>query len=331
MNRLKLDGEISQDISRAVALLREGELVAIPTETVYGLAADASNEQAVGKVFSAKRRPLSHPLIVHVGEPGQLSEWATDIPALAWQLAEQFWPGPLTLILKKSPMAPAIITGGQDTIALRIPGHPVALAILKEFGGALAAPSANRYGRISPTAASHVFGQFGDDVMAVVDGGLCPVGIESSIVDLSTEEPRILRPGLLDGELVKAGVAPYRQDGESQGPRVSGSDLRHYAPVKPASLCPPKELKTRIEQQSGGKIQVWSLTPNRYGLQHVDWVVMPVDPAFYARELYLRLHDFENSDNDLLIIEQPPVTSLWRGINNRLQRATRLTTEESTA
>jgi len=322
MNRLELDGELSQDISRAVALLRRGELVAIPTETVYGLAADASSEQAIANVFRAKQRPLTHPLIVHLGDSRQMADWAVDIPALAYELAEQFWPGPLTLILKKSAMAPAIVTAGQDTIALRIPGHPVALDILREFGGALAAPSANKYGRISPTAASHVMAQFDNEIAAVVDGGLCPVGIESSIVDLSTDQPRILRPGLLDKELIKNGIAAYGQANEGNQPRVSGSDLRHYAPTKPASLCPPKELKQRIEQQSTGRVQVWSLTPNRYDLQNVDWVVMPVDPVFYARELYLRLHDFEQSDNELLIIEQPPLTTIWRGINNRLQRAT---------
>lgn len=322
MNRLDLDGELSQDIAQAVALLQRGELVAIPTETVYGLAADASNEQAISKVFTAKQRPLTHPLIVHLANSQQMADWAVNIPELAWQLAEEFWPGPLTLILNKSAMAPAIVTGGQDTIALRIPGHPVALDILQAFGGALAAPSANQYGRISPTSASHVVTQFGNEIAAVVDGGLCPIGIESSIVDLSSGQARILRPGLLDKELTKFGIAAYGQSSDSNEPRVSGSDIRHYAPSKPASLCPPQELKQRIEQQPADRIQVWSLTPNRFDLEHVDWVVMPVDPAFYARELYLRLHDFEQSENDMLIIEQPPVTVLWQGINNRLQRAT---------
>ncbi|WP_088329096.1 L-threonylcarbamoyladenylate synthase [Lacimicrobium sp. SS2-24] len=322
MKRLELDGEKREDIRQAASLLRDGELVAIPTETVYGLAADASNEQALARLFSAKQRPLSHPLIVHIGDIAQLRDWAQDITPIAYELAEQFWPGPLTMILKKSPSAPALVTGGQSTVGIRMPGHPVALEILKEFGGALAAPSANKYGRISPTAVAHVLGQFDNEIAAVVDGGLCPVGIESSIVDLSTAAPRILRPGLLDGELVGFGVAPYGQTDEGDTPRVSGSDSRHYAPAKPASLCSPKELKQTIEQHAQGRIQVWSLTPNRYDLAHVDWVVMPLDPVFYARELYLRLHDFERSENDLLIIEQPPVTSVWKGINNRLQRAT---------
>jgi len=187
-------------LARAVALLRAGELVALPTETVYGLGADAANPAAVAKIFAAKGRPADHPLIVHLPGSAWLDRWAADIPQAAWDLAEMFWPGPLTLILKKQPWVPEAVTGGQDTVGLRVPGHPLALELLKAFAdagtpGGIAAPSANRFGRVSPTRAAHVAEELGGQVPLILDGGPCQVGIESTILDLSRGQPELLRPG----------------------------------------------------------------------------------------------------------------------------------------
>jgi L-threonylcarbamoyladenylate synthase len=182
-------------IQQAAQLLRKGRLVAVPTETVYGLGADATNPEAIKKIFAAKGRPADHPLIVHIPDASYLNAWAVDIPDSALILAERFWPGPLTLVLKKQPDVPLEVTGGQETIALRVPNHPVALNLLKVFGGGIAAPSANRFCRISPTQASHVAEELGDKVDLILDGGACQVGLESTIVDLSSGNPKLLRPG----------------------------------------------------------------------------------------------------------------------------------------
>jgi L-threonylcarbamoyladenylate synthase len=233
------------DIDRAVALLQAGELVAFPTETVYGLGADAANPLAVARIFAAKQRPADHPLIVHLAGAGCLDRWARDIPALAWELAEAFWPGPLTLILKRAHGVPTAVTGGQDSIGVRVPAHPVALALLRayaEAGGGrggmcgLAAPSANRFGRISPTEARHVRDELGDSVPLVLDGGRCLVGIESTIVDLTcadTQPPRLLRPGRVTPEQIAAVIGMLPADGDAgderrraAGVRIAGRPLR---------------------------------------------------------------------------------------------------------
>ncbi|MGB7502317.1 MAG: L-threonylcarbamoyladenylate synthase, partial [Azonexus sp.] len=192
---------MTPDFDRAVELLRAGELVAFPTETVYGLGADASNPAAVAKIFAAKGRPADHPLIVHLAGHDAVDHWAEQVPAVAWELMETFWPGPLTLILKKQAWVPSTVTGGQDTVGLRVPGHPVALELLRRFAAVagehagIAAPSANRFGRISPTTAAHVQEELGDRISLTLDGGPCTVGIESTIVDCSGGEPVVLRPG----------------------------------------------------------------------------------------------------------------------------------------
>ena len=197
------------DLDRAVELLKAGELVGIPTETVYGLGADAANPAAVAKIFAAKGRPADHPLIVHIPGASHLERWAVDIPDLAYELAEDFWPGPLTLILRRAPGVPDAVTGGQDTVGLRVPGHPVALDLLRAFAaaggsGGIAAPSANRFGRISPTTADHVREELGDAVALVLDGGACAVGIESTIIDLSSGKPMLLRPGHITPAAIEA-------------------------------------------------------------------------------------------------------------------------------
>jgi L-threonylcarbamoyladenylate synthase len=215
--------DVAPDIERAVALLRAGELVAFPTETVYGLGADAANPAAVAKIFAAKGRPQDHPLIVHLDGAAQLDAWARDIPAYAFELAEAFWPGPLTLILKRQPGVPDAVTGGQDTVGLRVPGHPLALELLRAFGGGLAAPSANRFGRISPTTARHVREELGEAVAMVLDGGPCQVGIESTILDCTGGAPRILRPGMVGAPALGRVLGRMPGYGAAGGPRVSGS------------------------------------------------------------------------------------------------------------
>ena len=225
------------DLARAVRLLREGKLVAFPTETVYGLGADAANPEALAKIFAAKGRPADHPLIVHLPDAGHLDRWARDVPEAARRLAAAFWPGPLTLILRKAPGVPELVTGGQDTVGVRIPGHPLALQLLRAFGAGIAAPSANRFGRISPTTAQHVRDELGDRVALVLDGGACQVGIESTILDLSATAPRILRPGRVSPSALASVLGAWPVTGAAaDGPRVSGSLEAHYAPTTPLEL-----------------------------------------------------------------------------------------------
>ena len=238
------------DIPRAVALLRQGELVALPTETVYGLGADALNPAAVAKIFAAKGRPSDHPLIVHLADAEQIVDWARDIPREAIALARAFWPGPLTLILKKEEGVPDIVTGGQDTVGLRVPNHPVALELLRAFGGGVAAPSANRFGRISPTTAEHVRQELGERVPLILEGGACQVGLESTILDLSRDVPVILRPGAIGVDDIARviGRRPRLRGEEQQpdaAPRVSGALAAHYAPRTPLELVASAELPAR--------------------------------------------------------------------------------------
>jgi len=227
---------LKEEMTKAVDILRAGGLVAIPTETVYGLGADARNPSAVQKIFQAKQRPSDHPLIVHIGEIAQLHEWAVDISPEAWLLAKTFWPGPLTLILKKAPEVSELVTGQQTTIGLRMPNHPVALTVLKEFGGGIAAPSANRFGRISPTTAEAVQEELGDAVDLILEGGQCAVGVESTIVDVSGEQIAILRPGMITAEQIVAVLKQPVLTTPKNAPRVSGSMESHYAPLTPTKL-----------------------------------------------------------------------------------------------
>ncbi|AVP98241.1 threonylcarbamoyl-AMP synthase [Ahniella affigens] len=222
-------------ITEAVAALRRGEVIGLPTETVYGLAGDARNPEALQRIFATKGRPADHPLIVHLADAKQLSDWAIDVPVAALQLAQAFWPGPMTLILKRQANVSDLVTGGQDTVGLRVPSHPWAQAVLQAFGGGLAAPSANRFGHVSPTTAQHVRDEFGEAVPVVLDAGPCQVGIESTIIDLSTGFARILRPGLITAEQIEAVLhaspeAPGARQTSADTPRVSGSLASHYAP-----------------------------------------------------------------------------------------------------
>jgi len=316
--------ESAADVKRAAELLRRGELVAFPTETVYGLGADAVNPAAVAKIFAAKGRPADHPLIVHLPGHDHLERWARDVTGTAFELAEAFWPGPLTLILKRQPTVPDAVTGGQDTVGLRVPGHPLALELLRAFDGGVAAPSANRFGRISPTTAAHVRADLGDRVALVLDGGPCAVGIESTILDLSGARPTILRPGMIGAEAIAQvlGDMPASGAGEN-APRVSGSLSAHYAPRTPLQLVPGDGLPIALRNAiaAGEKVAVLScLEPP---LQHdlVVWRRAPADAAGFAHDLYLNLRELDAAGCASIIVQRPPLTASWRAITDRLERA----------
>lgn len=324
------------DYARAVALLQAGELVAFPTETVYGLGADAANPEAVAKIFAAKGRPADHPLIVHLAGAGYLDRWALDIPQDAWDLAEAFWPGPLTLILKRAPQVPYAVTGGQETVGLRVPSHPVALELLRAYalaGGGrqgmsgIAAPSANRFGRISPTDAAHVRDELGEAVALILDGGRCPVGIESTIIDLSRGDapPRLLRPGHVTPEQIASviGVMPElpQQQRQDSAPRVSGSLDAHYAPVTPMRRVPGARLAAFIgeRQQAGqrcGLLAYGHQLPATASLRR-----LPDQAQGYARGFYAALRELDQGDCDLIVVEDIPATPDWAAVADRLRRA----------
>ena len=308
-----------EDLARAVELLERGELVALPTETVYGLAANAANPEAVRRIFTAKGRPADHPLIVHLPGIEVLDDWALDIPESARKLAETFWPGPLTLILQKADSVADIITGGQDTVGLRVPGHPVALRLLQRFGKGIAAPSANRFGHISPTSAEHVIGEFEheDTVAAVINGGPCEVGVESTIVDCTGPVPRILRPGMIDIEQLTdvLGSAP-EMAGEQEGPRASGRLASHYAPNTGLELV---DAETLARPDANAVVLALVSTPDPGGF--MAWKSLPGDPVSYARGLYAALRELDELGAERILVQQPPRTALWAAVRDRLERA----------
>ncbi|MEW6163431.1 MAG: L-threonylcarbamoyladenylate synthase [Pseudomonadota bacterium] len=320
---------MAPEIERAAELLRAGELVAFPTETVYGLGADASNPQAVAKIFAAKGRPADHPLIVHLPDASHLERWARDIPAEARVLAEKFWPGALTLILRRQPGVPDAVTGGQDTVGLRVPNHPVALELLKAFDGGVAAPSANRFGCISPTTAQHVRDDLGAAVPLVLDGGPCQVGIESTIVDLTGKRAIILRPGMVSaidiGRVL--GRVPLSPDDPLAPPdlvknRASGTLEAHYAPRTPLVLMPddslPIALRNTIVQQE--RVAVLATHPAPFDMPGVTWRIAPADPAGFAHDLYANLRALDALGCDRIYV-QKPVGQPWQAIYDRLRRA----------
>ena len=318
------------DYQRAVDLLVAGELVAIPTETVYGLGADAANPAAVGKIFAAKGRPADHPLIVHVAGHDAVDHWAEQVPDFAWELMEAFWPGPLTLILKKQPWVPDAVTGGQATVGLRVPGHPVALELLRRFAAVrgdhagIAAPSANRFGRISPTTAAHVAEELGERVPLILDGGPCPVGIESTIIDCSRGQPVVLRPGHISPAHLAAVLGQPPRIETSQGaPRVSGSLEAHYAPSTPLRLVAGERLLDFLNAQRhrGGRCAVLSPNqPPQAGMPHA-WRLLPADPVGYAHDLYAALRDMDHAGVDLIVVEALPAGAEWAAVADRLRRA----------
>jgi L-threonylcarbamoyladenylate synthase len=308
-----------EEIARAAALLRAGELVALPTETVYGLGADASNAQAVAKIFAAKGRPADHPLIVHLADAESITYWARDIPMEAIALARAFWPGPLTLILKKETDVLDDVTGGQDTVGLRVPDHPVALALLRAFSsgdGGIAAPSANRFGRISPTTAQHVADDLGDAVSMILDGGACQVGIESTILDLSRGEPVILRPGMIGADAIAAiiGRQPKLPQTVADAPRVSGALAAHYAPRTPMRMS-----ADFADVSADSAVLAFSLAkPTSH--QGV-WIKASGEAASYAHDLYANLRALDACGATSIVVEEIPSSSAWDAVRDRLGRA----------
>ena len=304
------------EIRKAAEILRAGGLVAFPTETVYGLGADASNARAVARLYATKRRPADHPVIVHFGSGGSAFAWAREVPRAARQLAERFWPGPLTLILKRSALAKDFITGGQDTVGLRVPSHPVARELLEMFQGGIAAPSANRFGLVSPTTAAHVREDLGDDVDLVLEGGPSEVGIESTIVDLSTGSALLLRPGAISLEDLEQ-LLNVKQAGLSS-PRHSGGLERHYAPRTPARLVSTHDLDKEIEKLSQRVAVLAFSRPD----ERVDyWLRMPRNPEGYARRLYAALRELDTAGCETILVEAPPDAPEWAAVRDRLQKA----------
>jgi L-threonylcarbamoyladenylate synthase len=307
-------------VDAAVAALRRGEAIGLPTETVYGLAADAGNAGAVRNIFALKGRPADHPLIVHIADASQLAQWAKEIPETARRLAEAFWPGPLTLILKRRDDIDPVVTGGQDSIGLRCPAHPVALAVLRAFGGGLAAPSANRFGHVSPTSAQHVRDEFGAAVPIVLDGGDCQVGIESTIVDLSGDGARILRPGRISRAELEAVIGPIAEGAVSGSPRASGLLEKHYAPRTAAQLLSRRQaIATAREQEALGKrVVLLAIATLPDGC---EGIALPADPVGYAHGLYAALRVLDARHAHLILVERPPDGNDWNAVLDRLNRS----------
>jgi L-threonylcarbamoyladenylate synthase len=311
------------EVDQAVEALREGEVVAFPTETVYGLGADAQNPDAVRKVFELKGRPATHPLIVHIDHPRSLERWALHVPPSATALAERFWPGPLTLVLRRAPAVDLAITGGQDTVAVRVPGHPVAQQLLRAFGSGIAAPSANRYGRISPTRAEHVRDEFGDELKVILDGGDCKLGLESTIVSCVDTVPRILRPGSLTLSQLRL-VVPDMQGGpDLLAPRVPGTDTKHYAPSIPLSIVTSKSLEEVVGQltENRDKVAVLAMRPPRVANKYMTWINAGRRAEVYARELYVNLRTLDKSGAREILVEEVPTGEAWEAVRDRLRRA----------
>ena len=307
---------MNPEVRRAAEILRSGGLVAFPTETVYGLGADASNREAVARLYRVKGRPADHPVIVHFASSEDAFSFAREVPAAARTLAQRFWPGPLTLILKRSGKAADFITGGQDSVGLRVPSHPVAHELLAEFGGGVAAPSANRFGRVSPTTAAHVHEDLEKDVDLVLDGGPSKVGIESTIVDLSGDCAVLLRPGVISRTELEE-ILEIKEKSESS-PRHSGGLERHYAPSTPARLVPTHVLDQEI---SASKNRVAVLAFSRPDERVDFWLRMPREPEGYARKLYAALRELDSAGCEFLLVEAPPETPQWSAVNDRLRRA----------
>jgi len=303
-------------IPHAVALLRAGELVAFPTETVYGLGADARNPAAVAKIYALKGRPAGHPLIVHLGAASALDDWASHVPDAARRLADRFWPGPLTLILPRAKGVPDAVTGGQDTVGLRVPGHPLAQRLLAAFDGGVAAPSANRYGRVSPTCAAHVREEFGPATPFLLDGGDCDVGLESTIVSLAGE-PLLVRPGGISQADLESVIGPLRRAAAGEGPRAPGTTVSHYAPATALRLVERAER----DPGYGPQVAVLASRPAPVGFAGILWVDSGANPARYAHDLYASLRRLDWVGADLILVESVPTLPAWDAVRDRLARA----------
>ena len=320
-----LPGNNPAAIAQAARHVQAGQLVAFPTETVYGLGADASSDAAVAQIFAAKGRPADHPLIVHVASAAQVADYASSVPPFAHALITAFWPGPLTVILPRRPGVAAAAAGGQDSVGLRCPAHPVALAFLAACQTGVAGPSANRFGRVSPTTAAHVVAEFGDGLM-VLDGGPCAVGIESSIVDCTRAQPVLLRPGVLTrAELEAACGQPVLSPEELPlaAPRASGTLASHYAPNAKVRLMDAKAIQTALDLlgADAAHIAVYACSIVRIQSERVLYRRMPDDALATAQQLFAVLRDFDAQGVKLIWIENPPSAPQWDGVRDRLGRA----------
>ena len=334
-----LDGHLPASIAAAAQALRSGALLGLPTETVYGLAADASSDAAVAKIFAAKGRPSDHPLIVHVADASGIAHFASAVPAFAQALVDAFWPGPLPLILPRRAGVASAATGAQGSVGLRCPAHPVALAVLRACAAegvwGVAAPSANRFGRVSPTTAAHVQSEFGDDLL-VLDGGACSVGIESTIVDCTRGAPVLLRPGAITRAQIEAACGQRllsKEELEAHTPRASGTLLAHYAPSAPVRLMDAAALQAAWDARSADApaLAIYARAPLQHGTAPATLHAMPASAKATAAELFAQLRQFDEQGAYEIWIETPPGTPDWEGVRDRLQRAAAATLTTSSA
>jgi L-threonylcarbamoyladenylate synthase len=311
------------EIEAAVQALRDGDLVAFPTETVYGLGANAQNPAAVRKIFEAKGRPTHHPLIVHLDSPRYLHRWVREVPAQAMKLAERFWPGPLTIVMPRAPHVHDIVTGGQDTVAVRVPSHPMAQQLLTAFGGGIAAPSANRYGRLSPTRPEHVRDELGEAVRIILDGGECQIGLESTIVACEGERVRLLRPGAVTASQLIEALGELALGPDAQSPRVPGSTPSHYAPITPMAIVPAGEIDAQAAalSQGGRRIAVLAQRLPLKGHKYVTWINAGRRPEQYAQDLYANLRTLDKAGCQRILVQDVPRDERWDAVRDRLLRA----------
>ncbi|TLY73597.1 MAG: threonylcarbamoyl-AMP synthase [Gammaproteobacteria bacterium] len=311
------------EIESAVQALRDGELVAFATETVYGLGANAQNPAAVAKIFEAKGRPPNHPVIVHLDSPRFLHRWVREVPEVAMRLAERFWPGPFTMVMPRAANVHDVITGGQDTIAIRVPAHPMAQQLLTAFGGGIAAPSANRYGRLSPTRAEHVREELGDAVRVILDGGECQIGLESTIVSFEGDGVRLLRPGSVTATQIRAVVGELFSDDGRPVPRVPGSPPTHYAPTTHMTIVPAGEIDAQADAASSGGRRV-AVLAQRLPLRahkYATWINAGRRPENYGRDLYANLRTLDKAGCRRILVQAVPDGERWDAIRDRLVHA----------
>lgn len=303
--------------------LRDGELVAFPTETVYGLGANAQNPAAVAKIFEAKGRPKSHPVIVHLDTPRFLHRWVAEVPESVTKLAEKFWPGPLTIVMKRGPNVHDIVTGGQETVAIRVPSHPMAQQLLTAFGGGIAAPSANRYGRLSPTRPEHVRDELGDAVKVVLDGGECQIGLESTIVSCVGPTVRLLRPGAVTAGQLRSVVGELIMGPDLESPRVPGSTPSHYAPTTPLVIVPAGEIDAQADALSEGGTRI-AVLAQRLPLKshkYVTWINAGRRPDQFGHDLYANLRTLDKAGCQKILVQDVPQDERWDAIRDRLTRS----------
>jgi L-threonylcarbamoyladenylate synthase len=309
------------EIEEAVEALRAGDLVVFPTETVYGLGANASDPAAVRKIFQVKGRPADHPVIVHLDNPRYLHRWVSDMPVAAEKLAARFWPGPLTLILPKAEKVNDIVTGGQDSIGIRVPSHPIAQQLLTAFGGGIAAPSANRFGRLSPTKPEHVRDELGAAIQVILDGGESPIGLESTIVSCLGNEARLLRPGFITRSQLEQVVGKLAVGGVV--PRVSGDRRLHYAPSTPLAIVASDDLERYagefVARQE--KVAVLAMRPPLDTQRNMTWINAGKKPDAYAHNLYNHLRTLDSAGCVRILVQDLPADERWAAILDRLQRA----------